>query len=125
MSLSSSNKSALIECTELDWLLWQHCKKKKTVEVSATDRQPNCFLANSYLLIFLHRQEEEIQLTKNLSVLQKNSSAHLFPASDMEEHCLESTIPRTHQVSHQLSAQCACGECFSFLMQKFGSSPDI
>lgn len=126
MSLSSSNKSALIQCAELDWLSRQHCKnKQKTAEVSATARQLNCILASSFLLLFLHRQEKEIQLTENLSVLQKNSSVLLFPVSEVEEHPLESAIPRTHQVSHQLSAQRACGECFSFLMLEFGSSPDV
>lgn len=60
-------------------------------------------LESSYLLL-LHRQEEKMQLTENLTAQQMSLFApHLFipfwSVFKLEEYPLESVIPRVHQVS--------------------------
>lgn len=88
-------------------------------------------LAHGYLLLLLHRQEEEIQFTENFTLLQMSEFAsHLFipfwSLFKLEDRPLESTTRGC--LRFLINTNCsefACGECFNYVMLEFDKSPDI
>lgn len=99
----------------------------KSTKVSVTDGWLSCVLAYGYLLLLLHRREEEIQFTENFTGLQMSLFApHLFIpfglCSNWKNILRRARSPGCIRfLINTARSEFAYGECFSYIMLEFGN----